>query len=198
MVLILAVVFLGGGCKIKENGSVTITSEPGVEEEALKVTQKTIDAGLDYFKSRFNVQLQKDVRLILVKDSNSYKQAQLRELKASNADAEFMAKSSAGISGNNIIIMNTEYFNNSYYAGIVIGHELVHIFQNQIGHMQDGELMWYEEGVAEVITANITDQGAGLEQKGLYRHYLQRVYDKYQVRPRLDEIENYEKLSGLA
>lgn len=153
-------------------------------------THRAVDITLEYFKSKFGVEINRDIRILLVPDKDSFKQALIRELKVTPEEADRRVRTTTAWTGGTLIIHNVDRLTDSSRSkatsAFVIAHELTHQLQYQ-ECSASGRLMWLHEGMADYVAGHIVES-AQLYTMPLYQLEWFRIIRQAPALPPLGKI----------
>jgi hypothetical protein len=172
-----------------QTNKIQISAEPRVSDEAIANARLAVDNSFRFFKETFNLELQKDIRILIVPNPETYAAILMRESKINQKEADRRARTTFGWSiADYLIIQNTGApFNPNPRRRIYnMSHEIVHKFQAQECSDQCSKIMWIYEGVAGVFAARIVELSGIRPLAQQTESWLQEVR-KLAQRPELKE-----------
>ncbi len=190
---IIALWLLSIACPVEARANkIEIHAEPGVPDEAKASAQLAVDNSLRFFKETFNLELKKDVRIIIVPTPETYAAILVREAQVNQKEAERQARTTFGWSiGENVIVQNIGApFNPNARRRIYnMSHEIVHKFQVQECPDKPSRVMWIYEGVAGIFAARIVELSGGRPLAQQKESWLQETR-KLRGQPELKELKS--------
>lgn len=170
-----------GGVEIIRNGSVPmeIERDAAIAAEAVKT----------FFMDRYNVQLRRNIRIILTPDAASYTQAQIKEHGISGEEAIRRSRTSAASSQGTIILLNAAHpgLKSSPNLIATVAHEMVHQHQAQLTNGKTVALEWLTEGMAGILAVHLTESRGG-KSLAAYKNYCLQEINAAPALPDLTEL----------
>ena len=172
-------------------GSITIMTEgdiPGSAEGDAHLAAARLQ---QFFTRNLGMSLDRDVRIIIVADRESYVEANIREYKVSEEEAERRARTTRAWSQGRVIIQNAgdaTLVKNRRERIFNIAHELVHQYQSQVSGGRHTRLEWLSEGAADAIAAKVLEE-EGLQTLAEYRAQRIMVIEEADAYPSLLELD---------
>jgi hypothetical protein len=173
-----------------QTNRIQISTEPGVSDEVVANARLATDSSLRFFKETFNLELHKDIRILIFPNPETYAAMFIRESKVNQKEADRRARTTFGWSiGDHLILQNVGApFNPNPRRRIYnISHEIVHKFQGQECTDQCSKVMWIYEGVAGVFAARVVELSGNRPLAQQKESWLQEVR-KLAKRPELKEL----------
>ena len=173
-----------------QTNKIQISIEPGVAEEVAATAKFATDNSLRFFKETFNLELHKDIRILIVPNPETYAAMFIRESKINQKEADRRARTTFGWSiGDQLILQNVGApFNPNARRRIYnISHEIVHKFQRQECADQCSKIMWIYEGAAGFFAARVVELSGDRLLTQQKESWLQEVR-KLAKRPELKEL----------
>jgi hypothetical protein len=149
-----------------------------------------VDSASRFFKETFNLEYNKDLRILIVPTPETYAAAFVRESKVNQKEAERRARTTFGWSiGENLILQNVGApFNPNLRRRVYnVSHEITHKYQAQECLDRCSKIMWMYEGVAGAFAAKIVEMSGDRPLAQQKESWLQEVR-KMGRRPELKEI----------
>jgi len=173
-----------------QTNKIQISTEPGVSDEVVASARLAADSSIRFFKETFNLELHKDIRILIVPDPETYAAMLIRESKINQKEAERRVRTTFGWSiGDQLILQNAGApFNPNPRRRIYnISHEIVHKFQRQACMDQCSKVIWIYEGVAGAFAARVVELSGDRPLAQQKESWLQEVR-KLPKRPELKEL----------
>ena len=172
-----------------QTSNIQINAEPGVSDEAIASARLAVGNSFRFFRETFNLELQKDIGILIVPNPETYAAILMRESKINQKEADRRARTTFGWSiADHLIIQNTGAPFNPNPRRLIynMSHEIVHKFQGQECGNQCSKIMWIYEGVAGAFAARIVELSGIRPLTQQKESWLQEVR-KLTQRPELKE-----------
>lgn len=171
------------------SGGVEIIRNSGVSKEVEHSAAIAVENVKAFFMDKYNVQLRRNIRIILTSDTDDYIQAQMKEHKISGEEAIRRGRTSSASSQGSVIILNAGHPRLASSPSLIatITHEVVHQFQDQLtnGRMSGSE--WLTEGMAGIIAVQLTEDWGG-KSLASYKKYCLKEIGSAAALPGLEEL----------
>jgi hypothetical protein len=178
------------GATAAQKNKIEIKAESGVADGAATSAEIAADHSLRFFKETFNLELQNEIRIIIVPNPEAYANVLIREGNINPKEAERRARTTIGWSiGDHLILQNAGApFNPNPRRRIYnIGHEIVHKYQGQECANRCSRIMWIYEGAAGAIAAKVVELSGDRPLARQEASWLEEVR-KMEKRPDLGEL----------
>ncbi len=137
----------------------SIVTEKGVSDQVRAEIQAAADTTMIYFRETYGVELSRDVRVVVVPDKDSYARAHMRELRVDQGEAERRARTTAGWSRGDTILVNAGSLRNRAQRTFLISHEMVHQYQDVVCRgAKCSQFRWLREGSGDALAALMVDR----------------------------------------
>lgn len=172
-------------------GSIAIMTEGDVPTGAERDAQTAAVRLQQFFTRHLGMSLDRDVRIIIVADREAYVEANIREYKVSEEEAERRARTTRAWSQGRVIIQNAgdaTLVRNQRERIFNIAHELVHQYQSQVSGGRHTRIEWLSEGTADAIAAKVLAE-EGLQTMAEFRAQRIMVIEEADAYPSLTELD---------
>lgn len=173
-----------------QTNKIQISAETGVSDEAVASARLAADTSLRFFKENFNLELHRDIRILIAPNPETYAAMFMRESNINQQEADRRARKTIGWSiGDRLILQNvgTPFKPNPRRRIYNISHEIVHKFQGQECADRCSKVTWIYEGVAGVFAARVVELSGDrplAQQKESWLHEVRKLAK----RPELKEL----------
>lgn len=170
-------------------GGVEIIRNDGVSkatEHDAAIAAENVKA---FFMDKYNVQLRRNIHIMLTPDTDGYIQTQMKEHRLSGEEAMRRSRTSAASSQGSVIILNAGHpgLASSPSRIATIAHEMVHQFQDQLTNGRTIGLEWLTEGMAGIIAVQLTEDWGG-KSLASYKKYCLKEIGSAAALPDLAEL----------
>lgn len=171
------------------SGGVEMIRNAGVSNEAERDAAIAAENVKMFFIDKYNIQLKRNVRIILTRDADEYIEAQLKEYKISKEEAKRRGRNSSASSQGTVIIQNVGHSGLVFSPGRIanISHEMVHQYQDQLTNGRGIGLEWLTEGMAGILAVQLTEDWGG-KSLASYESYCMKEIGTAAVLPGLGEL----------
>lgn len=165
---------------------IKVHAQAGVDKAVAEDTILAVRNAIIFCDQAFSMTINQPVQIVITADTKSYQAEIQKEFGVDELSAARWARTTAAVSGNYKIIRNGAAATSYGDRIFLVAHEMVHIYQRQIGFPT---CSWLVEGMADAIATHVVEN-VGRRSVAEYRRGWETMLAGQPEIPDLSELQS--------